>query len=204
MRIGKFIGALLFVALLASPTVIRGEDEDTFPQIFTANVIAMNAPRATTGRLRMTVERWSTPEDRQRLGQARLEGGTPGLVKIMEGVTMGYLQAEDSLRWPIRVASTYESPEGRVVRLATNRPVHIFESQRGTRSLDYPIGIIQFVLPPDGKPGQGTLLGATQVKINDAGQLEVTSMPHNTGAQTLNNIRMPKPKKGKKDKKGKD
>lgn len=79
----------------------------------------------------------------------------------------------------------------------TNRPILIEESRGGSRSLDYPIGIVEFVMPDGGKPGQGSLLAATRPAFNDEGQLEVTSMPHQTDVQQVSGVRLEKPRKGR-------
>ena len=58
-------------------------------------------------------------------------------------------------------------------------------------------------LSPEGK-GEGTLLAATQVRFDDQGRIEVKSLPHNTGAQTLSMVEKVVPKKKKKKKTKKD
>jgi hypothetical protein len=104
------------------------------------------------------------------------------------------VQVRGSLAWRLRVASTWETEEGRVFRLATDRPINLQEKRKGTRSLEYPIGIIEFTLPPKGA-GEGTLYEATRAKFNDAGQIELESMQQNTGPRRLLGVQMEKVKK---------
>jgi hypothetical protein len=87
--------------------------------------------------------------------------------------------------------------------VATDRPIAFGEVWKGTRSMDYPIGVAEFLLPPEG-PGEGSLLAATQVSINEDGRLEVKSLPNNTGAHKLTNMEPKKVKKKKKKSKKSD
>lgn len=191
--------ALTILAALGAAAAGIPSEDPPLPQTFTANLLIVNASRSGTARLRMTVDRWSTDEERQQLFLALQEGGTTELVSAMERLTVGYLQVDSNLRWPIRIATTFETSEGRVVRLATNRPISFEESIGRTRSLDYPIGVIQFALPPDG-PGEGTLSAATKVRFTEDRKIEITSMPQNTGPQRLTGVRLETPRSKKKGK----
>jgi hypothetical protein len=196
---------ICFLALIGI-AVAQTEEEAELPEKFKANLMVINAPGQISGmeQISITVERWTTDEERNAMFVALRDGGTDVLVKAMQEMDAGYIQIGMSLGWRLRVASTWQTEEGRNVRIATDRPVHIMENYQGTRSRDYPIGLIEFILPPEGK-GEGTLLAATQVRFDDQGRIEVKSLPNNTGAQTLSMVQkvMPKKKKTKKKKKDK-
>ena len=170
-------------------------------EIFTGTVMVTNAPATGIARLRITVERWTTDDERKKFAVAIRDGGSDGLVAEMEKSTAGYIQVENNLRWPIRSAATWKTDKGRMVRFATNRPMNINETYNQTRSMDYPIGVIELLLPPEGK-GEGRLLVATRVQFNKEGKLEVESLPTNTGPQQVTNVEseLAKPKKSKKKK----
>lgn len=191
--------------VLLFPVVGVGSDEaSSDPEVFNATVMVINAPKTGIVRLRFTVERWTTDEERAVLLKALQDGGTEELVRAMHELDVGYLQVENNLRWPIRVASTWETDEGRRVRIATNRPIHFGEyAKRGTRTSDYPVGVIEFTLPPDGK-GEGTLLAATRIEFDEQGRIEVHSLPQNTGPQRVVDVTRQQPKKSKKKKKEKE
>ncbi len=63
-------------------------------------------------------------------------------------------------------------------------------------SLDHPIGVLEFTLPPSGE-GEGTLQAGAKMPFNDQGQLEVESLPQNTGPQRHTHVEreLPKAKK---------
>jgi len=170
------------------------------PERFVGIAMVTNAPSTGMVRFRVTVDRWSTDEERTALAQALHNGGTEALVAAMEKNRVGSIQFDNNLGWPLRVASSWQTEKGRLIRLGTNRPIYTEELRRGTRSLDYPIGIIEFTLPPEG-PGEGTLLAATRAAFDSQGRLEVKSLPQNAGPQLLHEIEreVPKPKKKKEN-----
>ena len=173
---------------------------DVLPELplrYTANVMVLNAPASGIVRLRMTVEQWTTPEDRKGMLEALKTGGTNALVSVMEKMDRGWLQVENNLRWPIRVATIWKDGDKTRIRIATNRPIYWGEVHESTRSLDYPFGLIELVLPPEGK-GKGTLVLATQAGFDDNGRIEIRTMPQNTGPQRVTNVVAEKVKKKKK------
>jgi hypothetical protein len=184
---------VVFAAFIVLLFPVIGLGSDAAP----ATVMIVNAPKTGMARLRLTVEHWTTDEERAGLLEALGEGGTEALVKAMRGLDAGYLQVENNLRWPIRVASTWATDEGRLVRIATNRPIYFGEYWRqGTRTSDYPVGVIEFSLPPEGT-GEGSLLVATRIDFDKQGRIEVRSLPQNTGPQNLVDVARETPKKSK-------
>lgn len=61
---------------------------------------------------------------------------------------------------------------GTHIIMATNRPISFRELYQGTRSRDYPIGIVTLNLDKDGN-GTGLLYAACKVKFNKKGELQV-------------------------------
>lgn len=173
-------------------------------EVFTGTLMIVNGPRTDMGRIKVTIEHWTTDEERKTLvealrsGNEASRGGNDALVDAMDKLQAGYVQIENNLRWPIRSAASFKSEKGRKVRFATNRPINYQEAAMNSRSSDYPIGFIELVLPPEGK-GEGVLLVATQVEFGEDGKLQVRSLPTNTGPQKVTNVvsEMLKPKKSK-------
>lgn len=168
------------------------------PETFTGRALVINGPVSDFVRFTARIERWSTPEERKALAEALRSKGDDGLVDAMEGLSMGRIQFEQNIAHPIRVATTWQTDKGRMVRLATNRPISFRELNNSTRSLDYPIGIMEFLLPPEGE-GEGSLIGAVTARFDEQGRLEVKSLPSNTAANRLVGIEktVEKPKKKK-------
>ena len=171
------------------------------PERFNANVFVINGPVTGTARLRIVIERWTTDRERTTFIEALKAGGSDGLTKAMEAVEVGYLQVDNNLRWPLNTAATWMGPKGRMIRVATSRPIYFQEAANNTRSMDYPIGFIEFSVPTEG-PGEGQLVAAIRASFDDQGRLQVQSTPQNTGPQKVGNV-LPEAVKPKKDKKPK-
>lgn len=168
-------------------------------ELFTGTIMVINAPRSGVVRLKVTIDRWTTDDERKVLADALKTGGGDALSEAMDKMETGYVQIDNNLRWPIRTAATWKTDKGRMVRFTTNRPINFLETWNATRSRDYPFGLIELLLPPEGK-GEGVLLVATQVQFNAEGRLEVKSLPSNTGPQRVTNVEseLVEPKKSKK------
>ncbi len=172
------------------------------PLRFTGISANLNGPGpATTVRVKITVERWSTPDEKAALAAALKDKGTEGLVDAMSKLDVGTIQVGNRLGWTLRLASTGVTPKGRLVRVVTDRPIAFVEVRDAARSMDYPIGIVEFTLPEGGGEGQGALLLACKAKFDENGQLVLESLPGNTGPQPFNKIKQEvvTPKKDKKD-----
>ena len=98
----------------------------------------------------------------------------------MEKVTVGSIQFDQNLAYPLAYAIKVATEKGTMIRVATNRPISFTEQMQGFVSKDYQIGIAEFTLSPDGK-GEGTVLGASKVEFNDKGQLQVSRFPRTPG-----------------------
>ena len=217
-RSSKALPCLAFLWILACAAVIAGSEppapaapqaapapspspspETVFPARFYANIVISGGPGASgTGRMALILQRWSTLEERQAMLEALKQGGQDALVARMETSEVGRLSIDDSLGWPVRLASMRKTPGGIAIRIATDRPIAWAEYQRMARSEDYPIGFIEFTMPADGGQGEGSLLLATRVKADEAGDIVVESLPGNTAPQRLMNVRQDAAKKKKK------
>jgi hypothetical protein len=186
--------ALLFVA-----GVVQAQEATELPVTYTANVVKPADTGSRPTRMSITIERWTTDAERQGLLQALQEGGTERLVEAMHGLDVGYVQMQKGLGQRVSVASLWQTDEGQLIRVATDRPFTAGPRLGGTRSLEYPIGVIEIRLPAEGA-GEGTFYEATKVKFNEQGQIEIQSMQQDTGPRRLLGVQQEK-KKQKKEKK---
>jgi hypothetical protein len=132
-----------------------------------------NAPRS--GTIDIIVERWSSPEERDRLVAALREGSTDGLLRELERIKhpAGHIRSATSIGYPLRFAWQVPNPEGgRRVIVATDRPVSFLEARDNPRSMDYPFLLIDFRINEKGE-GQGKLMPLAKVQINDEHVVEI-------------------------------
>lgn len=121
--------------------------------------------RTQAGTLDITIERWSTDAERQRLLDVLIEKGSAALLSALQKIEprAGYIRTSTSLGWDIHYAR--EEPfgdGGRRVVIATDRPMSFWELRNRPRSADYDFTLAEIRLPKDGK-GVGKLATAAKV-----------------------------------------
>lgn len=132
--------------------------------------------RATrTSHVKITVDRWSTDEERRRLVSAFQEGGDDALLKELRKLKpLGRLSTPDSIGYELRYAHQMPlASGGRRIIIATDRPLSYWETVNRPRSADYPYTFIEMRIGADGK-GQGKMTLVTKVNMlgNDTIELE--------------------------------
>lgn len=159
------LAALLLAAIAGAQTA---------PEMFRGNLLDTNmVSRGTATFLTLQVDRWGTPEEASTYLQVIKEKGQKGLQEAFwDAKEVGWIRIGSQLGYPIVFARSIETPDGRVVRAFTDRPISFFELRNNLRSTDYPLGIVELKLDAKGK-GEGVLIAAASAKFDDQGQLEV-------------------------------
>ncbi len=188
---------VIVAALVAAsrPALAGGKDKGAQPpanERWSAWVVSTDGPTGgQTGELHMTVESWTTPEERQALFNALKSGGAEELKKVLAKMDKGWMKFANTLRWTVNHAATFDTPKGRVVRLLTIRPIFFVETARSAISMDYEFGAIELLLDADGR-GQGVLIPAAKISFNKDGQLEIDTPPRDMTPVKLNQVHLEK------------
>lgn len=126
------------------------------PEHFTASAVDMNTGR--TGRIEISITRWSTAAEREALLAALFkEGSNELLEKLRDMRSVGRIYSSDTIGYDLRFAEQQPLPDGgRKIVLATDRPMSFREIFNQARSADYPFTWVQLNMRPDGT-GQGGL-----------------------------------------------
>jgi hypothetical protein len=153
---------------------------------------AVNLDVGAQGIVDITVERWSTPAERDKLMSVLLTEGPDKMLDVLQDMRhVGYFNTPGNLRWDLRFAWKTPQPDGgeRVV-LASDRRISFREAFRQTRSLDYPFTVIELRLNKDGE-GEGMMSLATKI-IPDKEANTVTLENWGTQPVTLKLVRREK------------
>jgi hypothetical protein len=155
-----------------------------------------------SGQVFITVERWSTPEERNQLIEAFKTGGQDALFKVLTKLPkVGYIRVPQTTAWNLHYA--YQWPQddgGRIIVIATDRKVGMREAASSYRSMDYPFELIQMKLDKEGR-GEGKLSFATKIALSkDGTRIELEN--YGTTPAMLKNIeaKVEKPKEPKEPK----
>ena len=165
--------ALITVSSLPAPASAEKTGRETFTGF--AVDLGNSSRRSSTSHVKITIDRWSTDEERRRLVSSFQEGGDDALLRDLRKLKpLGRISTPDSIGYDLRYAHQMPlASGGRRIIIATDRPMTYWERTNSPRSVDYPFTFIEMRIGPDGR-GQGKMTVATRVTLmgNDALELE--------------------------------
>jgi len=172
-------GILAVAAVLAAAPAgaAEGRKDEAQRETIRANAVSLGArPGPNTGFLIAHIDRYTTDEELARWIEAFRQGGQGALVSVWqkEEPQVGRVRFAETLGRDLRVVRSRPTEKGRRIVLVTDRPLAAPEVMRGLRTEDYPIAWIDVEVDAEGK-GEGTLVAAAQLSVDDQGQLVVES-----------------------------
>jgi hypothetical protein len=158
---------VLFAMLgLALVVPLTAQDKEA-PERFTAAAVSPGGPRtaAGVGRVDITIERWSSPEERQQLMTTLKEKGADALLNTLRSLKpVGRISTPGEVGFPLHYAHQVKTGNGRRIFIATDRPVGYWEAVTRPRVADYPFTFIEMRLDEKGE-GEGRLAPAAQLNV---------------------------------------
>ena len=172
----KQLRALALILVGLALTVPVRSDSPAGRETFTGFAVDIGGStrRTSASHVKITVDRWSTEEERRRLVSAFTESGDDALLKELQKMKpLGRISTPDSIGYDLRYAHQMPlATGGRRILIATDRPMTYWERANRPRSADYPYTFIEMRLDAKGK-GQGKMTVATKVNaFGDTIELE--------------------------------
>jgi len=163
-------------ALALSVAVPAAQSNMARPEKFTAFAVdtSNTAPRATATSVDITITRWSTDEERDRLLSVFREKGQDALLSALQKLpVVGGIRTPGSLNYDLHFARQKPDAEGgRMVFLMTDRYITGWEAMNRPRTLDYPFTLVQLQLDREGK-GVGKASIATRITEEPDGTIDL-------------------------------
>ena len=133
---------------------------------FTAIAMVNDNFATGAGQVLMTINRWSSNAERNRLTTALVDKGPEKLLEeLRSNKPVGTIRTHDSLAYDLQYAfQTKGEDGGRDIVIATDRPIGFWEAKNQPRTIDYPFTVIQFHLDNEGH-GKGTMSYATKISV---------------------------------------
>ena len=187
MRIQKWAVVFLGVLFLLGAGLVNAAQEPQVKEEFSAWAVNMGGA-IKSGTVYITIERWSTPEERAQLIAAFQKGAQDELLKVLQKMPkVGYIRLPQTLAYDLHYAFQFPTPDGgRNIVIATDRKIARGEVTGGSRSMDYPIELIQMKLDAKGE-GEGKVSFATKIYVTDDGNIALEN--YGTAPVALNNIK---------------
>ena len=112
------------------------------------------------------IERWTGPEEQERLlGALRDSGQDEFLAALTRAKIVGWIVTPTSLRYDFFYAQQQPTANGRKIMMITDRPMQIAERLSASRSREYPFSVIELNVGKDGR-GTGTLAQLVQLRLS--------------------------------------
>ena len=164
-----FLAALLVMALTPALSADNG-----LPATIDATAMGTSTQLGTIVNVKVIINRFSTEEDRQVLIAAFKQGQSPGLVKALSKMEpAGRIAITGTLGYDLAYIRLIRTPNGRVIRFATNRLIRFGEAYANTQSMAYDLTAGEFDLNnTDKDKSTGVLFPASQLIINNKGELQ--------------------------------
>lgn len=159
---------VFFPAVLVAGTIVGlmpATAQETKEERFTANArLTGNMATGASARVDLTITRWTTPEERERLLRTLVEQGTDAALDLLsDQEATGRVRVGTRLGYDLRYAWETEVDGQRRIVLATDRPMAFWEVFSMRRTVDYNFSLIELRLDDQGR-GEG--VAAVGVKIS--------------------------------------
>ena len=169
-----FVSSAILTFVMLSSGAAQ-EPQAPVPAQFSANAIGQSGTVAGKSfGLNVYIDAVSPEGQVDELIEILRQKGQDGLVSALEkSKDVGRIAPTGSVGTTMRVVLINPRPDGgQHIVLATNRPIAFGELYNGTRSRDYPIGILVLNVDGNGK-GTGTFAPLCKVKFNKKKELVV-------------------------------
>jgi hypothetical protein len=165
----RYVGLLLTLLLAAAvPAISQTETID-------ATAMGTSTQLGRSVGIKLTINRYSTPQDRQVLVDAFKSGQSVGLAKALEKMdSVGRIAITGTLGYDVAYIRVIPTPTGRRIRFATNRLIRFAEAYYNSQSKDFDLTFGEVNIDDkDKNKNGGVLYPASQLIINKQGELQI-------------------------------
>ena len=162
------------VSILLAFCVSGTYAQDRKIETIDATAMGTSTQMGKTVSVKVTISRFSTPEERQVLIEAFKKGQNQGLVEALEKApSVGRIAITGTVGYDLSYIALFKTPTGRKIRFVTNRRIRFGEAYNSTQSKEYNLTAGEFDLNDSNKgKSTGVLYPAAQLIINKDGQLQ--------------------------------
>jgi hypothetical protein len=157
---------VLTAALAAGGLSVAAAQSARTPEHFHALAVQMGAPPGQTSlSVDLGITRWSTSAEQDTVLNTVLEQPAKLVSVLQKMPSVGRLSTPGSVGYDLRYAQKTSAGGTDRILLLTDRPVGFGEATDSSRTLDYPITVIELRVQPNGK-GEGKVAVAARLTGN--------------------------------------
>ena len=173
MRLSKNTAALVLVLLTAAGAGLVAGQAAPQKEEFRGKLVTgdFDPLHTISSLVTIVVDHYTTDTQRSELTAAFNAGGTQAFYDALrKQPKVGYFRMPDSIGYDLRCAIQHIQPDGgRILFLASDRPVGFGERYEQSRSLNYPFTVIELRLDKNGR-GEGTIAPEARIIVSEDGQ----------------------------------
>src|ERR1700692_4589731 len=170
----KFGYGGLLLAMLLAAAIPSLSQNDRKTETIDATAMGTSTQMGQSVSVKVTINQFSTPEDRQVLVDAFKKGQHKGLVDALTKMKpVGRIAITGTLGYDLSYIALIPTPTGRKIRFAANRQIRFGKAYSNSQSMAFDLTAGEFNLnDTDKKKSSGVLYPAAQLIINKQGQLQ--------------------------------
>ena len=163
---------ITFLSLAVAATCINAQDRRV--ETIDATAMGTSTQMGKNVSVKVTISRFSTPEEKQVLVAAFKKGQNQGLVDALEKApSVGRIAITGTVGYDLSYIALIKTPTGRKIRFVTSRRIRFGEAYYSTQSKEYNLTAGEFELnDSDKSKSSGVLYPAAQLTVNKDGQLQ--------------------------------
>jgi ABC-type molybdate transport system substrate-binding protein len=167
--------ALAVLALAATASAARAADK---PEVYSATASLKTAAGASlTAPVTLSITRWTTDAERDKAKAALKDGGSAAFQKAIAAMPEAGVLQLGNVKTPIHFARTLPVSGGKVVTVATTKPVMYvgagMPDAKPTDKAGYDVAVVIMQVDEAGKGDAGDFSPAAKVKFDETGALVV-------------------------------
>jgi hypothetical protein len=159
----------LMIGLVAAAFATSAiSDSEPKPETIQAQVFGTTTMAGRNFGITIIIEGYSTPAEQKTLIDAFTKGGNEKLVDALSRMkSKGRIRlSSGGVGYQIAYIRSIETPNGRTIRLITDRPINIAEAMFSSRSADYDISLIELHLSNDKSKSTGNLVAGGRFRVD--------------------------------------
>jgi len=159
----------LMIGLVAAAFATNAiSDSEPKPETIQAQVFGTTTMAGRNFGITIIIEGYSTPAEQKTLIDAFTKGGNEKLVDALSRMkSKGRIRlSSGGVGYQIAYIRSIETPNGRTIRLITDRPINIAEAMFSSRSADYDISLIELHLSNDKSKSTGNLVAGGRFRVD--------------------------------------
>jgi len=167
------VGSFASTASAQRPPQTRPEPGNKPIEIFKAFAVQMQSGKA--GAVQISVTRWSTDEERQKLLDVLKESGQKAMIADLQKMPqVGYIKLPNTMGVALFYARSTDLPGGtRQVVFGTSRAIGM--ATNAPQASKYDATVIELHLPPGGGKGEGKIVLAGKASVGKDGKVQISN-----------------------------